>query len=133
MKADSVQQNLFLSCLPLQEHIDVPQSCRRIRCLSSTELFNETNESVTVAYCGGPINAIRVAPNTMSNGKPLLCSPTTLLCYEELPPPGDDVVAVVTYPCEITLVGKDMRSADGFVQFWIHSCVDDRLVFVGFV
>ncbi|VDO96139.1 unnamed protein product [Heligmosomoides polygyrus] len=78
------------------EHIDVPQSCRRIRCLSSTELFNETNESVTVAYCGGPINAIRVAPNTMSN--------------------GDDVVAVVTYPCEITLVGKDMRSADGFVQ-----------------
>ncbi|XGW22900.1 hypothetical protein V3C99_005267 [Haemonchus contortus] len=87
-----------------QRHVDqqeIPDSCRRLRAFNTTELTNERDESVTVAYCGGPINAIRIAPNTM--------------------PSGEEVVAVVTYPCETTLVGKNMRNADGLVQFWLHS------------
>ncbi|VDO35340.1 unnamed protein product [Haemonchus placei] len=87
-----------------QRHVDqqeVPDSCRRLRAFNTAELTNERDESVTIAYCGGPINAIRIAPNTM--------------------PSGEEVVAVVTYPCETTLVGKNMRKADGFVQFWLHS------------
>ncbi|KAK6043759.1 hypothetical protein COOONC_18736 [Cooperia oncophora] len=87
-----------------QRHVDqqeIPESCRRLRTFSTMELSNERNDSVTVAYCGGPINAIRVAPNAM--------------------PSGEEVVTVVTYPCETTLVGKDMRRADTLVQFWLHS------------
>ncbi|VDM56220.1 unnamed protein product [Angiostrongylus costaricensis] len=43
---------------------NVPTSCRRLQALNTVELENG-DEYVTIAYCGGPINAIRVAPNSM--------------------------------------------------------------------
>ncbi|WKX89275.1 hypothetical protein Q1695_008715 [Nippostrongylus brasiliensis] len=89
-----------------QDHADIPVTCRRMKALSTTELRNEKNETVTVAYCGGPINAIRIAPNTM--------------------PSGDEVVAVVTYPCETNLVGRDMRHGEGLVQFWLLQHTSER-------
>ncbi|KAE9418473.1 hypothetical protein Angca_001816 [Angiostrongylus cantonensis] len=83
----------------------VPTSCLRLQALNTVELENG-DEYVTIAYCGGPINAIRVAPNSMSS--------------------DEEVVAVVTYTCEETLVGKDMRNSDGLVQFWLHSGYENR-------
>ncbi|KAL6732050.1 hypothetical protein Aduo_002852 [Ancylostoma duodenale] len=80
---------------------EVPQSCQRLPALSSVELKREIHDYVTIAYCGGPINTISVAPNAMPN--------------------GEEVVAVVTYPCESTLIGKDMKNSQGLVQFWLHS------------
>ncbi|VDL83453.1 unnamed protein product [Nippostrongylus brasiliensis] len=57
-----------LSEINCKDHADIPVNCRRMKALSTTELRNEKNETVTVAYCGGPINAIRIAPNTMPSG-----------------------------------------------------------------
>ncbi|VDM65762.1 unnamed protein product, partial [Strongylus vulgaris] len=85
---------------------EVPQSCQRLPALSSVELKRVIDDFVTVAYCGGPINAISIAPNPMPN--------------------DEEVVVVVTYPCETTLAGKDMRKAQGLVQFWLHSSEGTR-------
>ncbi|KAK5972464.1 hypothetical protein GCK32_015729 [Trichostrongylus colubriformis] len=96
-----------------QRHVDqqnVPESCRRLRSFHASEFSNEKNESVTIAYCGGPISAIRIAPNTM--------------------PSGEEVVTVVTYPCETTLVGKEMRNVDSLVQFWLHSSNEEGCIVV---
>uniref|UniRef100_A0A158P9A2 C2H2-type domain-containing protein n=1 Tax=Angiostrongylus cantonensis TaxID=6313 RepID=A0A158P9A2_ANGCA len=60
----------------------VPTSCRRLQALNTVELENG-DEYVTIAYCGGPINAIRVAPNSMSS--------------------DEEVVAVVTYTSKLRM------------------------------
>ncbi|KJH41983.1 zinc finger, C2H2 type [Dictyocaulus viviparus] len=84
----------------LVDEMNIPESCHRLPALKAVGLENG-GETMTVAYCGGPINAIRVAPNSTPN--------------------DEEVVAVVTYPCERTLIGNDMRNSEGFVQFWLHS------------
>ncbi|VDN32940.1 unnamed protein product [Cylicostephanus goldi] len=50
-------------------HQDVPHSCQRLSALCSIELKREIQDYVTVAYCGGPICAISIAPNAMPNGE----------------------------------------------------------------
>ncbi|ETN79929.1 hypothetical protein NECAME_09500 [Necator americanus] len=83
-------------------HEKVPETCERLRVFSSTELKREIYDHVTIAYCGGPINTISIAPNTM--------------------PGNEEVVAIVAYPCDTSLVGKDMMKTSSYIQFWMHKC-----------
>ncbi|KAJ1361540.1 hypothetical protein KIN20_020816 [Parelaphostrongylus tenuis] len=106
-KKESVGFRIYEDYTQVNEE-NIPMACHRLRALNAVKL-ESCGEHVTIAYCGGPINAIRVAPNTITNESQLI---------------DEEVVAVVTYPCEQTLVGKDMRNSDGFVQFWLHSSSD---------
>ncbi|KHJ99408.1 zinc finger, C2H2 type [Oesophagostomum dentatum] len=96
----------------IQENVDknsyqeVPPSCQRLGMFSSVEIERDTHDYASVAYCGGPINAISIAPNTL--------------------PSGEEVVVIVTYPCDTSLVGKDMKTTQGLVQFWLHSSEGSR-------
>ncbi|CAI2292787.1 unnamed protein product [Caenorhabditis sp. 36 PRJEB53466] len=73
----------------------------RVNARESTTISNDQNVKTTVAFCGAPINAVKVAPGQTLN--------------------GDDVICVSTFANETNL-----ESDSSLVQFWRHRVDKNR-------